>query len=328
VIRLNNFILKCQSEQEELRKDIESIKNGTEVIFQEYWDFPAGWSHMPWTNNHRVKQEGSVPYFKVEETLGNETRAIPKERTSTVFHTIYSSIDARKTFEEFAKMIWNSVQSMTKVRFPFIFFGLSFSRSVNEALQAVIEGCFRDSAVNTVLGIGEGVRNGAFRSSFSLRPCSGSVRLFAHAMDIPENQQMVAANEKKLAASVQCEQEAAATLTRYKETGLKERITHLVNRDREILRVFDDLQEFREVVTNKYEENEEMIRICASILMKLPDQDSWIPTRFRQHWQEFQEFQSDASFAPLTEQMVNSIVEAAEKALQAGRLNFANANPD
>jgi hypothetical protein len=92
-------------------------------------------------------------------------------------------------------------------------------------------------------------------------------------MDIPFCQRSVDTTKKELAESVQREQEAKATLDRYKEAGLRERILHLIDDDRHILEVLHDLGRFRTVVSRIYQEHEQKIEICASILMKLPDRE-------------------------------------------------------
>jgi energy-coupling factor transporter ATP-binding protein EcfA2 len=300
VQRLIKRVFDCGCRRKALEDEIKSIKQKTAIIFQSHWNQSGVW--WPWslTNSFEVIYQGSVPYFRVEEILGNETWAIRYHDTPTEFHVIYTSSNFMMMLKKFGSALFQPF-----VRVYFVVLG--YGGDANFPTRTVI---------------------GGVRSAFWLPPCSGSVELIAHAMDIPLYQDSVDEKRKELAESMRREQEAVVNLANYKEAGLKQRIIYLINRDRNSLQVFDDVQSFRKVLTQRYKEHEKVIRICSSVLMKLPDHEPPIIAEFRNHWQELQDFQPRTAFNRLTEDEVDSIVQAAEKVLQSGRRNFKTANLD
>jgi hypothetical protein len=204
----------------------------------------------------------------------------------------------------------------------FLFPVANKTKSVMEHVNASTQPYLLLLACRAGAGFAKGLVSGTFQSLFWSRVCSGYVQLIGHAMDVPSNQFFVYAKKKELREYAQREQEAAVNLMNYKEDQLQGRIARLIRHDKFILKVLDDLEEFRKLVLRKYQERSKKIQICANILLKLQDREPQIIIQFLNHCKQFQNFVSPISVDPLTETDVDLIVDVAEKVLQIGRRNW------
>jgi hypothetical protein len=81
--------------------------------FSSRW-FPIIWPDLTQANSKfwlsfEVSQKVSVDYVRVEETLGNGTKSIIYEKTSTKFRAVYTSADWRTTLKEFGNEVFDLI---------------------------------------------------------------------------------------------------------------------------------------------------------------------------------------------------------------------------